>query len=226
MLDYTPRLAAGNGLAGYPANAPYDRIVATVAVPAIPPTWIAQSAAKGRILANLYRELGSGALALLAVNGQLAEGHFVAQYGGFMPVRSCPVASALSLVRKARGTTGEERVTQVAGQVLDNPSFAFLAALLVPGQRLEVEPEARPREFWLVGRDGSWACQMMDRRGRLIVNQHGRHRLWDILEDTFNAWTSLGEPPRESFGLTITVDGCHTLWHAHPGGIAWPLDTA
>ena len=37
---FRPRLAARDGMTGYKENAPYDRIISTVAVPSIPPAWL------------------------------------------------------------------------------------------------------------------------------------------------------------------------------------------
>jgi protein-L-isoaspartate O-methyltransferase len=43
-LGYHPTLLAGDGTHGAINNAPYDRVIATCAVPAIPPAWIDQLA--------------------------------------------------------------------------------------------------------------------------------------------------------------------------------------
>ena len=46
-IGLCPRLAAGNGVAGWPGGGPFDRIIATCAVTSIPPAWI-RSARRGR----------------------------------------------------------------------------------------------------------------------------------------------------------------------------------
>lgn len=48
--------------------------------------------------------------------------------------------------------------------------------------------------------DGSYAHVSPD--GRLI--QCGPRRLWDDIEAIHHTWSSLGAPPRERFGLTVT----------------------
>lgn len=222
-LGYDPHLAVHDGMTGYQSRAPYARIISTVAVPSIPPAWISQVSQDGRILANLYRELGGGALVLLTVHGNYAEGRFLADYGGFMPVRAICQHTPLSLLHAAETTEYSERETKVTGKVLDDPSFAFFAALRVPAQQLGYVPHNQPEEFWLLGTDGSWARQTSAKNGQLHVRQHGARMLWDALEQACDDWARLGSPPRQDFGLTVTANGKHTLWYAQPRSQFWEL---
>ena len=221
--DYFPHLDACDGLEGYQANAPYDRILSTVAVPAIPVPWIRQVRRGGRILANLYRELGAGALALLTARGDFAEGRFLAEYGGFMPIRAIQHPPVTSLLHAAEGEC-DERETQISGGVLDDPSFAFFAAFFVPAQRLGYAPHGQPEEFWLLSGDGSWARQTRGPEGGLVACQHGPRRLWDALERSHSVWVSLASPPRREFGLTVTTDGRHALWCSRDVAARWTLE--
>lgn len=222
-LGYTPHLAVHDGMTGYRDNAPYARIISTVAVPAIPPAWISQVTQGGRLLANLYRELGGGALALLTVHRDRAQGRFLADYGGFMPVRAIRQPAPISLLHAADKDDCDERVTQIAGTVLDDPSFSFFAALLIPAQRLGYVPHGQPEQFWLLGADGSWARQTSNETGQLVVCQHGPHMLWDSLEQAHHDWLCLGSPPRQEFGLTVTATGTHQLWHPQARNRPWNL---
>jgi protein-L-isoaspartate(D-aspartate) O-methyltransferase len=43
-------LETGNGMAGWPARAPYDRVVASAAIGAVPQAWMDQLAPAGLIL--------------------------------------------------------------------------------------------------------------------------------------------------------------------------------
>jgi hypothetical protein len=47
--------------------------------------------------------------------------------------------------------------------------------------------------------------------------------LWDQFESAYADWVSLGRPRREAFGLTVTTEGDHTLWHRSPDGRMWPV---
>src|SRR5262249_17220674 len=72
-----PPRAAADGVRGYPGRAPYDRIIATCGVPAIPPAWLAQAAPGAVILADLHGALG-GTLVKLTVGADgVATGRFV-----------------------------------------------------------------------------------------------------------------------------------------------------
>jgi protein-L-isoaspartate(D-aspartate) O-methyltransferase len=223
QFGYVPHVAAHDGMTGYRANSPYARLVSTVAVPSIPQAWITQVSDGGRILANLYRELGGGALALLTVGDNQARGNFLAEYGGFMPIRAIRQRAPISLLRAAKKDESHERETTIAGTILDDPSFAFFAALLIQAQRLGYTPQDEPEQFWLLGADGSWAMQTAGPDNQLVVRQHGPRKLWDALEQAQDDWISLGSPPRQEFGLTVTADGTHSLWHPRAPSLTWIL---
>jgi methyltransferase of ATP-grasp peptide maturase system len=219
-LGYSPVLAAGDGAAGYLDTAPYDRIIATCSMPRIPPCWLAQTTQGGLILANLYRELGGGALALLTTDGDRATGGFLPIFGGFMPTRTEPSRSGAELL-SGRRDGGTARPTAVDADVLDDDAFSMFAALRLPGvQRLGLLPEGQPEQTWLLDRTGSWAYQ--DGHAG-PVTQGGPARLWDRLEDIHRDWTGAGRPRRDELGLTVTADGSHLLWRTAPDGPTWTL---
>jgi protein-L-isoaspartate(D-aspartate) O-methyltransferase len=221
-LGYHPTLAAVDGARGYPGKAPYDRIMATCSMPQIPVGWIQQSAPGGLIMANLYRELGGGALALLTVTGDEASGHFLPFPGGFMPTRRCPHLSAVDLLDAHRDKAGQQTSATFSAALLDDDAFGMLAALRLPGiQRLGLVPEDGPEQTWLLGPDGSWARQDVTDEG--TVRQGGPARLWDQIETIHDEWTALGRPARQEFGLTVTADGHHRLWAGSQAGRGWTL---
>ncbi|HEY2578812.1 MAG TPA: hypothetical protein VGI74_21110, partial [Streptosporangiaceae bacterium] len=221
QLGYRPALAAADGACGCPGGAPYDRIMATCSMPQIPAAWISQSTPGGLIMINLYRELGGGALALLRAEDQEARGHFLPFAGGFMPTRTCPPSGALDLLEAHQDEAGERAPATVPASMLDHDAFGMLAALRLPGvQRLGLLPSDGPEQTWLLGRDGSWARQDA---GAATVVQGGPARLWDHLEQIHHDWVALGRPARQEFGLTVTTDGHHRLWHHNAAGPGWAL---
>ena len=216
VAGYAPTVITGDGAAGYSARSPYDRVIATVSVPRIPTTWIGQTRPGGTILTNLHRELGGGALARLTADSHgTAEGHFLPDYGGFMPVRSDPLTATGPLLNAAlHGPAGDRRPTAVDTDAIFHPDFGMLAALLVPGvTSMGFTPDNAGPQFWLLTNDGSWACLLEDTSE---VEQHGSRRLWDELEQAHQRWVAWNKPTRDRFGLTVTSDGAHRLWLEGP----------
>ncbi|MFJ5266171.1 methyltransferase domain-containing protein [Streptomyces sp. NPDC088387] len=78
-----PVVVTGDGARGVPERAPYDRIIATCALPSIPRAWPAQCRPGGRILTPL-----AGGLILLTVtDAHHAEGKFLHTPAYFVPLR-------------------------------------------------------------------------------------------------------------------------------------------
>jgi methyltransferase of ATP-grasp peptide maturase system len=221
-MGYRPDLATADGATGYPGAAPYDRIMATCSMPRIPAEWIAQAAPRGRIMVNLYRELGGGALALLTVADDAASGYFLPFAGGFMPTRTFGRSSAIDLLDAHLDEDGERTRTTVRAAMLDDDAFGMFASLRLPlVQRLGLISGEGPEQTWLLGEDGSWAYQASTKEESAV--QGGPVRLWTLLEEVHRDWAALDRPARHRFGLTVTSAGVHLLWHASPGGTSWIL---
>lgn len=105
-LGYHPHLNAADELGGCPQRAPFDRVLATVAVPAVPRTWIEQTRSGGKMLLPLDRRNCGGLLALLTVEDDTAQGHFLPDFGGFMPVRHDQVDAAQQAFRTVQDFAG------------------------------------------------------------------------------------------------------------------------
>jgi protein-L-isoaspartate(D-aspartate) O-methyltransferase len=218
---YTPTLAIADGAAGYADRSPYDRLIATCSASSVPPAWINQVRPGGLILTSLYRDLGGGPLALLHVGDRGgAEGRFLPDYGGFMPLRAHPPADATRLLDVALASpTPPARPTSLGADVLDSPDFGMITALRLPGvASIRFSPAGGPQRWLLAGNDGSWACLHETTQA---VSQHGNRRLWDELEDLHRQWTRYGQPTRERAGLTVTASGQRRFWIDTPDRIWW-----
>lgn len=209
---YSPTVAVADGMAGYPAGAPYDRLIATCSVPGVPAAWIEQVRPGGLVLTSLYRELNGGPLASLRVDGHgRAEGRFLRDRGSFMPVRSASRAAPGELLGVAltAADPGGARPADIGREVLDDRDFSLVAAFLLPDvTQIGFIPASGP-QWWLLAGDGSWAC-LDETTG--AVSQRGARRLWDELEGAHRRWTGVGKPSRERFGLTVTESGEHVFW--------------
>ncbi|KQX52890.1 MULTISPECIES: methyltransferase domain-containing protein [unclassified Streptomyces] len=80
---YRPAVLVADGARGCPEHAPYDRIVATCALPSVPHAWLAQCRTGALILAPL----STGLLLLRVRDGTHAEGRFLPTPAYFVPLR-------------------------------------------------------------------------------------------------------------------------------------------
>lgn len=224
-LGYTPHLVTGDGTKGCRARAPYDRIIATVSVAHVPEAWIEQARPGGVILLPLDRRNCGGLLAKLTVDANnTAQGHFLSDFGGFMPVRSDyrddAAARAFQTVNEL---DGEKRKTSLPADIISDEAspFEFFAALTVPGCGWDhfvfVPDNGDPVETWIAQGDGSWVRHTTGKDGTHTVWQGGPSQLWDRIETAHQQWHQLGQPARERFGLTVH-NRRHTIWLDHPDG--------
>ncbi|MGV9564308.1 methyltransferase domain-containing protein [Streptomyces sp. NPDC003480] len=100
---YHPTVVTGDGARGVPERAPFDRIIATCALPTVPHAWLGQCRPGARILAPL----ATGLIALRVREGGHAEGRFLPTAAYFVPLRggtpSEPEQDLGGLPRRARG---------------------------------------------------------------------------------------------------------------------------
>ncbi|MEU8823272.1 methyltransferase domain-containing protein [Streptomyces sp. NPDC048636] len=80
---FRPAVVTGDGARGWPDRAPYDRIIATCAVPSVPGAWPGQCRPGGLILTPL----ATGLIALRVPDAGHAEGRFLATPAYFVPLR-------------------------------------------------------------------------------------------------------------------------------------------
>jgi SAM-dependent methyltransferase len=113
-----PRVVTGDGARGCPERAPFDRILATCALPSVPGAWLDQSAPDARIVAPLATGVVSLRVSDTA-DGRVAEGGFLGTSAFFVALRGAPVL-------------GEDLAARTAGlprRALANDLFRFLLAL-------------------------------------------------------------------------------------------------
>lgn len=224
-LGYRPHLVVGDGTKGYRARAPYDRLIATVSVARVPEAWIEQTRPGGVILLPLDRRNCGGLLNKLTVaSNNIAQGRFLPDFGGFMPVRSDHRHDAADRAfRNAEDAHGEQRHTSLPADIVTDEAspFEFFAALTLPGGGWDylvfVPDDGSPPETWIAQGDGSWVCHTTGTEGTHTVCQGGPTRLWNRIETAYQEWHRLGQPAREQFGLTVH-NGRHTVWLDHPDG--------
>ncbi|WKE71651.1 methyltransferase domain-containing protein [Streptomyces sp. WP-1] len=84
-----PVVVTGDGARGVPGRAPFDRIIATCALPTVPRAWLTQCRPGARVLLPL----ATGLLTLAVRDAEHAEGRFLATAASFVPLRGQGLAA-------------------------------------------------------------------------------------------------------------------------------------
>ncbi|KUN83485.1 methyltransferase [Streptomyces bungoensis] len=111
---YRVPVVTGDGARGVPERAPFDRIIATCALPTVPRPWLAQCRPGARVLTPL----ATGVLALTVRDAGHAEGRFLPTAAFFVPLRGA-----------GHVEPGPVPPAGLPGRVREQDSFRFLLAL-------------------------------------------------------------------------------------------------
>jgi methyltransferase of ATP-grasp peptide maturase system len=224
-LGYHPTLVAADGAAGMPEHAPFDRIIATCSVPAIPWPWVEQTRIGGIILTDVKVGLAAGNLVRLTRTGpDRAEGMFDAGQAAFMELRHAPGADGrIPYARAPEDAPVSESATTLDPRTpWSNPVVWFLAALRLGGHyRLGYtggDPQHGPEAVSLTTPDGSRAeiTLAAGDNGTHAVRETGPVRLWAHVEHAHQQWHAAGRPGWSRLGLTVTP-AAQTIYVDEPG---------
>ncbi|MEA2617825.1 MAG: hypothetical protein QOE72_3608 [Chloroflexota bacterium] len=244
QCGYTPTVAVADGAQGYPAKAPYDRIIATCSVPRIPAAWIDQLKPGGVLVTPLAGgcfEYGLVRLTKQPHGG--AEGRLRFEGASFMRLRqpgrpSAPVSEAVQVLAEAPGD-GATRPCSLP-TALAHRSTATWGLMFMIGAAVqevtwlwrgpspdwgEYDREHRRQVPAIVSSlDRSWARVSRGEDGQLTVTEGGPRRLWDIVEECRALFLDQGEPMHARYGMTVTGDRRQWLWLDCPdSGHCWEL---
>lgn len=216
---YSPRLVTGDGAAGWPDGAPYDRVHGTCAVARVPYEWVRQCRPGGVIVTPYQPPSGDGHLVKLTVlRDGTAAGHFECG-ASYMMMRSQRWPAADAAAWAEQGPDGDEKsATSVNPRVIAAapPGACLAISAWAPG----IISSPGDGALWLLDATGpgsSWACASYEAAaGRFEVQQCGPRHLWDETENAYFWWLELGSPSRDRFGLTVTPGG-QQLWLDHRG---------
>ncbi|QDY77751.1 methyltransferase domain-containing protein [Streptomyces qinzhouensis] len=214
-----------DGLVGHPAGAPYDRIIATCGVRAIPYAWIRQSCGGGLILApwgTHYTPMDVNVLLTVDRDVRYASGRFLGPLE-FTKLRAHRLAPPKHLDYLARHPFNKASASLTATTAAELGPGRFDAARFAVGVRVPdcVHAAGAERDgvqpVWFYSlTDHSWAAVMFrGTTGLATVRQAGPRRLWTEVEEALHWWHAHGCPGFERFGLTVTAGG-ETVWLDDP----------
>lgn len=229
QIGFHPTLAAADGANGLPEHAPYDRIVATCSVPAVPWAWAEQLSPGGKVLVDVKVASNAGNLALLHRYPDRLEGRFTHRWASFMTMRRHhdhvgePTRPRSEHTRH-RTTTTPPRPWHDSRVVWLLAQFHGLPASVQIG--MELDPETRqPTASLLSTPDGSWAAvSLTGDNDHYDVVEGGRAALWSSIEHAHQMWLHHDRPDWPRLGLTVTAERQH-LWIDTPDGTSWQLPT-
>jgi hypothetical protein len=209
----------GDGSLGYPAGAPYDRVIATAAARYLPYPWVAQTRPGGRIVAPSWALDYCGLLLALTVGEDgTAAGHAVDDVSFMMlrdqrAHRSRQVIKDLNEYDQASITETELHPAETASGSY-SPGAVIAIGTRVPGCRSDYfpspDPESNAGTLRLVDhRSRSWARLHYDPASGppYTVRQHGPRRLWDEVEAAYQWWVDQGRPGADRWRFTVTPHG-------------------
>jgi methyltransferase of ATP-grasp peptide maturase system len=218
-----PHVATGDGAAGVPERAPFDRVIATCGLDEVPQAWIDQTRGGGKILVNVLGPWNGFALVLLTVHGDTASGRFQRQWGGFMPRRTDPARAHDYTVRISEvADDPAESYSAVDPETLsDDSAFGLLAQSVLTGvmsRRIYVD-DSENLGTEIGNADGSsWAMvhHTPDGARGFCVLQAGPRRLWDEIETVHREWLAHDRPGHDRFGLTVGGGMAPVVWLDEP----------
>lgn len=215
MLGYHPTLLASDGAHGALDNAPYDRIIATCAVPAIPPAWIDQLAPSGTIVTDLRGDLASSIAVLHKTHPDTVTGRFSSILGHFMWLRADvtnPLREGGEFDTVIDHDDADQHATTLDPRILHDTDLRFVLQLTDPTlQHLWRSHHDGTDTLHPSAEDGSWA-QAQPHHDQTLITQGGPRRIWATIEHATALWNQLGRPTRDRFGLTTT----RAYWLDHP----------
>jgi methyltransferase of ATP-grasp peptide maturase system len=203
LHDYgvAPTLVIGDGLAGHEPTAPFDRIVSTCSVRAVPRAWLAQSKPGTRIVTPVRGWMeGTGLLELTVDEDGDAQGGFARRGVGFMFARAHTAPALNVLPALSAGRSQPNRIGVELLQNLDDHTGRWILQLALP--EAVTHGVIYPGETIPVLHNpltGSTAWVYPDH-----VVEVGSENLWARAQAAVEEWRDAGSPSLYEFQVDIT----------------------
>lgn len=226
---YHPLVITGDGLAGYSAGAPYDRVISTASIrEVVPRAWLNQLRPTGRLVTPWGTDWSNGVLLTLTLaQDGVATGRFSGDLA-FMRLRSQRRAvygwrPPASDVERAQISTTSCRGSDL-DRMLNPDKGTFAIGARLASCCLVIEWDAYGTLHHTLelddGATKSWAQldANLNDPAPFTVRQLGPRKLWDEAEAAYDWWHEQGEPGLDRFGLH-SQDGQQWIWLDEPGNV-------
>ncbi|SDJ56063.1 methyltransferase domain-containing protein [Nonomuraea jiangxiensis] len=215
-----PHLVVGDGAAGCPGQAPYDRVHVTCGVHTVPYAWVEQCRPGAVIVLPYCPGFGENhGLRLVVMRDGTAQGRFpgFASYM-MMPSQREPEDRAARRPEDKRWLTTKVDPRTVAFA----PAGADLAIAALTGltsvSAADHDEDGELFRLWLSDPADPYSWGTVEWRpgaDEYEVYQVGDRPLWEQVCDAYFRWVSWGEPGRDQFGMTVTPEG-QRVWLGAP----------
>ncbi|HEX3781911.1 MAG TPA: methyltransferase domain-containing protein [Pseudonocardiaceae bacterium] len=216
---YRPTLVTADGGAGYPAKAPYDRVVATVAVIGpVPHAWVEQTRPGGLVITPWGSEFCNGALLRLRVDKRgVARGRF---HHNLAFIRLRGQRSDAEVVEEGGVASTTSLQEWEIHEAISIRRAAFAIGLRVPDCHLRLTSGLAAQDCRHLVRlhdpaTGSWARVRVGAQPPFTVHAGGPRDLWGEVVAAYRWWCEADHPAADRFGLTVAPTG-HTVWLDNP----------
>ncbi|MFD5317552.1 methyltransferase domain-containing protein [Streptomyces sp. NPDC127098] len=211
------RVETADGLAGWPAGAPYDRVIAGFVARRIPWAWIEQTRPEGLIVTPW----GQGLTTLIVdEEGSSATG-WIQQATRFIPDRHTLTVSRTWHQIRDDGLADHQRsFDRDLAQFQHNAHLLWALSVLLPEVWISAHSDARGLLVTLHDGDASWALLAAPPTGEAVAFEGGPRQLAAEVEEAWDAWLRAGSPDIYSFGVTVTPDQ-QWVWCGDPANGPW-----
>ncbi|MGH3874500.1 MAG: methyltransferase domain-containing protein [Pseudonocardiaceae bacterium] len=203
-------VVTADGAQGYLPQAPYDRVISTVAAAEVPPAWVAQTRPGGLVLTPWGTPYYHGGLLALTVHHDATATGKIVGPASFMWLRAQRIPRYITsrIIRRddpATASTTDLHPWHVAGDV----HAATTIGLRVPRCESFYRPDSSETgTLYLVDQwSRSWATLQVTPEAPYAVRQSGQRALWDEVATAYRWWLDKDEPAVDTWRFTITPDG-------------------